>query len=65
MTNFTMMTMVIQTSRAKKMLNLLKRLVKQEYLYTDEKIREVKSQIRILEEEISNIESKQSKGFGK
>tara|TARA_B100000131_G_scaffold37494_1_gene34075 strand:- start:409 stop:582 length:174 start_codon:yes stop_codon:yes gene_type:complete len=57
--------MVIQTSRAKKMLNLLKRLVKQEYLYTDEKIREVKSQIRILEEEISNIESKQSKGFGK
>ncbi len=47
------------------MLNLLKRLVKQEYLYTDEKIREVKSQIRILEEEISNIESKQSKGFGK
>ncbi len=65
MTNFTMMTMVIQTSRAKKMLNLLKRLVKQEYLYTDEKIREVKSQIKILEEEISNIESKQSKGFGK
>ena len=47
------------------MLNLLKRLVKQEYLYTDEKIREVKSQIKILEEEISNIESKQSKGFGK
>ncbi len=65
MTNSTMMTMGTQTSRAKQMLTLLKRLVKNEYLYTEEKMREVKSQIKILEEEISAMEAKNSKGFGK
>ena len=65
MTNSTMMTMGTQTSRAKEMLTLLKRLVKNEYLYTEEKMREVKSQIKILEEEISAMEAKNSKGFGK
>ena len=47
------------------MLTLLKRLVKNEFLYSEEKIRQVKSQIRILEEEISTMEAKNSKGFGK
>ena len=65
MTNSTMMSMGTQTSRAKELLTLLKRLVKNEYLYTEEKIREVKSQIKILEEEISTMEAKNSKGFGK
>mgnify|MGYP001356298442 FL=1 len=65
MTNSTMMTMGTQTSRAKEMLTLLKRLVKNEYLYTEEKMREVRSQIKILEEEISAMEAKNSKGFGK
>jgi len=65
MMNFSMMTMGTQTSRARKMLNLLKRLVKQDYLYTDEKLREIKSQIRVLEKEISEIEKKTFKGFGK
>ena len=65
MTNSTTMTMGIQISRAKQMLTLLKRLVKNEYLYTEEKIKEVKSQIRILEEEIYTMEAKNSKGFSK
>ena len=65
MMNFSMMTMGIQTSRARKMLNLLKRLVKQEYLYTDEKLKEIKSQIKVLEEEISEMEKRTFKGFGK
>ena len=60
-----MMTMATQTSRARKMLNLLKRLVKQEYLYTDEKLKEIKSQIKVLEEEISEMEKRTFKGFGK
>ena len=47
------------------MLNLLKKLVKEEYLYTDDKLEEVKSQIKILEEEIAEREAKSSKGFGK
>ena len=65
MTNFSMMTMDIQTSRARKMLNLLKRLVKQDYLYTEEKLKEIKSQIKVLEHEISEMEKKTFKGFGK
>ena len=65
MTNFSMMTMDIQTSRARKMLNLLKRLVKQEHLYTEDKLLEVKSQIKILEEEIKAIDAKNYKGFCK
>ncbi len=63
--NFSMMTMGTQTSRARKMLNLLKRLVKQDYLYTDEKLKEIKSQIKILEQEISEMEKRTFKGFGK
>ena len=65
MMNSTTMTMVTPISRAKRMLNLLKKLVKEEYLYTDDKLEEVKSQIKILEEEISMRQSKKFKGFGK
>ena len=65
MMNSTMMTMVTPTNRAKRMLNLLKKLVKEEYLYTDDKLEEVKSQIKILEEEIAEKEANNSKGFGK
>ena len=65
MTNSTMMTMVTPTNRAKRMLNLLKKLVKEEYLYTDDKLEEVKSQIKILEEEIAMRQTKKFKGFGK
>ncbi len=65
MTNSMMMTMVTPTNRAKRMLNLLKKLVKEEYLYTDDKLEEVKSQIKILEEEIAMRQSKEFKGFGK
>ncbi len=65
MMNSTMMMMVTPTDRAKRMLNLLKRLVKEEYLYTDDKLEEVKSQIKILEEEIAMRKTKEFKGFGK
>ena len=47
------------------MLNLLKRLAKQDYLYTEEKLKEIKSQIRVLEHELSEMEKKTFKGFGK
>ena len=65
MTNSTMMTMGIQTSRAKRMLNLLEKLLKQEEHFSDEKLKELKSQIRVLREEIVEREAKSSKGFGK
>ena len=53
------------TSRAKKLIKLLERLVKQEHLYTAEKIVEMKQQLRALKEELAELESKTSKGFGK
>jgi len=54
-----------QINRAKKLIKLLERLVKQEHLYTAEKIREMKAQLRVVKQEIADLESKVSKGFGK
>jgi hypothetical protein len=51
--------------RARKLIKLLKRLVKQEHLYSYDKIVEMKKQIRVLEEELAQIEAQTSKGFGK
>ena len=53
------------TNRAKKLVKLLERLIKQDHLYTDEKIREMKQQLRVLKEELAELEAKTSKGFGK
>jgi hypothetical protein len=52
-------------TRARELIKLLERLVKQEHLYTDEKIREMKVQLRTLKEELAELEAKTSKGFGK
>ena len=57
--------MVTPISRARKLVKLLERLVKQEHLYTEEKIIEMKSQLRVLKEELAELEKKTSKGFGK
>ena len=53
------------TSRAREHIKLLERLVKQDHLYTDEKIKEMKAQLRTLKEELAELEAKTSKGFGK
>ena len=53
------------TDKARKYLKLLRRLVKQEHLYSEEKLIEMKKQLRVLEEELAMLESKVSKGFGK
>jgi len=47
------------------MMKMLKRLIKQEHLYTDEQLVEMKGQLRILEQELSDLDKKLSKGFGK
>ena len=52
-------------SRNKSLIKLLKRLIKQDYLYTDEKLREMKQTLRIAEQEFAEFEAKNSKGFGK
>ena len=51
-------------SRSKKLIKLLERLIKQDHLYTEEKIIEMKAQLRELKEQLAEIEQKTSKGFG-
>ena len=65
MTKSLKMMMATQINRAKQLVKLLERLVKQEHLYTTEKIIEMKSQLRVVKEEIAELEKKTSKGFGK
>ena len=50
-------------SRQKSLIKMLKRLIKQDYLYTDEKLREIKQTLRLAEEEFAALEAKNSKGF--
>ena len=64
-TRYSTMTTGIPTERARKYMKLLRRLVKQEHLYSEEKLIEMKKQLRVLEEELAVLESKVSKGFGK
>ena len=59
------MMMDTRINRAKKLVKLLERLIKQEHLYTSEKIVEMRSQLRVVKEEIAELEKKTSKGFGK
>ena len=53
------------TSRVKKLVKLLERLVNQDHLYTEEKIIEMKAQLRVVKQELAELEKKTSKGFGK
>ena len=50
------------TTRTKRLIKLLETLIKADHLYTDEQIRDMKSQLRVIEEELA--EAKKSKGFG-
>ena len=63
--NFMTMTMVMQTNRAKKLIKMLQRLLKQEHLYTDDQIKSMKSQLKVIKEELAVVEAENSKGFGK
>jgi hypothetical protein len=53
------------SERAKKLVKLLERLIKQDHLYSDKQLKEMKSQLRVVKEELADLESKISKGFGK
>ena len=65
MMNFMTMTMVMQTNRAKRLIKMLQRLLKQEHLYTDDQIKSMKSQLKVIKEELAVVEAENSKGFGK
>ena len=53
------------TSRSKQLVKLLKKLIKQEHLYSDKQLKEMKSQLRVVETELVQLEELTSKGFGK
>jgi len=57
--------MSMKTNKAREMMKLFRRLVKQEHLYSADKLIEMKTQLRVLEKELAQIEAKTSKGFGK
>ncbi len=50
-------------ARQRTLIKLLKKLIKQDYLYTDEKLREMKQTLKLAEEEFAEFEAKESKGF--
>ncbi len=57
-------TSTTDTARAKRLVKLLKKLIAQEHLYTDEQLKDMRKQLRVVEEEMNNLDSKLKKGFG-
>mgnify|MGYP004201698727 CR=1 FL=1 len=57
-------TSTTDTARAKRLVKLLKRLIAQEHLYTDEQLIDMKKQLRVVEEEMDNVNRTIKKGFG-
>jgi hypothetical protein len=53
------------SARAKKLIKMLERLIKQDHLYSNEQLKQMKSQLRVIKEELAELEAKTSKGFGK
>jgi len=62
MMKYSRMTM---TKRAKQLVRMLEKLTKQDHLYSGEKLKEMKAQLRVVKEELAQIEAQHSKGFGK
>ena len=57
--------MMTNTKKAKELVKLLERLIEKDYLYSEDKIIEMKMQLRAVKKQISDIEKENSKGFGK
>ena len=63
MMNFMTMTMATQISRAKRLVKLLERLLRQRELFDDDKLKLIKEQLKIAKNELAMIEEQTSKGF--
>ena len=63
MMNFMMMTMATQINRAKRLVKLLERLLRQRELFDDDKLKLIKEQLKTAKNELALIEEKSSKGF--
>ena len=56
---------MIMTNRARELVKLLERLTKQEHLYSSEQLIDMKKQLRVVKQELAELEAKTTKGFGK
>ena len=59
-----LMKKMTETKKAKELVKLLERLIENDYLYSEENIKEMKSQLRSVKQQIVDIDKKNSKGFG-
>ena len=55
--------MATQISRTKRLIKLLERLLKKDYLYDKEQINLIREQLKVAKNELAIIEEKTSKGF--
>ena len=53
----------LDKSRARRLVKMLKRLIAQEHLYSDEQLKDMKKQLRLVQEEMDNLDTKLKKGF--
>ena len=63
MMKFWRMTMATQTSRAKRLIKLLERLLKKRELYDEDKLKLIREQLKLAKNELAKIEEQTSKGF--
>ena len=55
--------MATQTSRAKRLIKLLERLLKKRELYDEDKLKLIREQLKVAKNELAKIEEQTSKGF--
>ena len=55
--------MATQISRAKRLVKILQRLVKQPYLYDEEQNKLIREQLQVAKNELAKIQEQSSKGF--
>jgi|TARA_B100000927_G_scaffold287144_1_gene279605 hypothetical protein len=51
------------TNRGKKLVKMLERLIKQDHLYSQDEIRELKKQLRIVKEQLNELDAMEKRGF--
>ena len=55
--------MATQISRAKRLVKMLERLVKQPYLYDEDQNKLIREQLEVAKNELARIQEQSSKGF--
>ena len=50
-------------SRAKRLIKMLERLIKQPYLYDEDQIKLIREQLKVAKNELAKIQEQSSKGF--